>query len=67
MEKHPVTDNFPFSIINFQLFSGSFRIRIHLRVCGRRNRYRSRHIRNCIRLPEQKELRFLQLSVRVRQ
>lgn len=67
MEKYLLTDNFPFSIINFQLFSDSYRIRNH-RLCdrGHRNRFHSRRIRNHIRLPVLIMLQFLLLSVRER-
>ena len=46
MEKYLLTDNFPFSIINFQLFSDSYRIHNH-RLCdrGHHNRFHSRRIR----------------------
>lgn len=67
MEKYHITDNFPFSIINFQLFSDNYHIRNHLRDCGHRNRFHSRRIRNRIRQRELTKLQFLLLSVRERQ
>ena len=64
MEKYHITDNFPFLIINYHLFSGSCRIRNHLRDRDLRNRFHSRRIRNRIRRRELTMQRFLLLSVR---